>query len=96
MTTARLTPTSERYAQAAGGQALVASEPRRVEAIEMVGERKRSLREELNEAEGGIDEITREEARRLAAQLAELSPEAQALLTQPLPPNGFCVVDEQA
>ncbi|MDR0775365.1 MAG: hypothetical protein LBE81_01830 [Azonexus sp.] len=97
MTSARLISTTERYAQTASERALVASELRRVEAAEAIaGDRKRSLREELNEAENDVGGQARENAHRVATQLAELPPEAQASLTKPLPPNGFCVVDEQA
>ncbi|MDR1995788.1 hypothetical protein [Azonexus sp.] len=97
MTSARLISTTERYAQPGSERALVAGEPRRVEAAEAIaGDRKRSLREELNEAESDVGGQARENAHRVAAQLAELPPEAQALLAKPLPPNGFCVVDEQA
>jgi hypothetical protein len=102
MTSTRLAPTtSERYAQPASERTPVAGESRRVEAIEaVVGDRQRSLREELNEAAhdvgGQIQEGAGAEAHRLAAQLTELPLEAQACLTRPLPTNGLCVVDEQA
>ncbi|MCL2524368.1 MAG: hypothetical protein FWF20_07965 [Betaproteobacteria bacterium] len=96
MTTARLTSTTERYAPPAGGRVPKLDDPRRVEAAEnLAGDRRRSLREELNEAEHDVGQII-EEARRLAAQLTELPPEVQARLGRYLPANGFCVIDEQA
>ncbi len=97
MTSARLIPSAERYARPPGERALVAGEPRRVAACEaVIGDRQRSLREELSEAENDVGGKARENARRVAAQLAELPPEAQARLAKPLLPHGFCVVDEEA
>lgn len=97
MTSARLISTTEHYAQPASERALVASEPRRVEAAEAIaGDRRRSLREELNEAENDVGGQAQESAHRVAAQLAELPPEAQARLTKSLSPNSFHVLDEQA
>lgn len=97
MTTARPIPTTERYTQPASERPPVSGEPRRVEAAEAIaGDRRRSLREELSEAENDVGAQARENAHRVAAQLTELPPEAQARLANSLLPNGFCVVDEQA
>ena len=97
MKSAHLTSTTERYAPPAGGHAPALDEPRRVEAAEAIaGDRRRSLREELSEAENDVGAQARENAHRVAAQLTELPPEAQARLAKSLLPNGFCVVDEQA
>jgi len=95
MTTARLTSTTERYALPAGGRVPASDEPRRVEAAEsLVGDRRRSLREELNAGENNVGGHLREKARRIAAQLAELPPAIQARLAKP--PSGFRVIDEEA
>ncbi len=95
MTSARLTPTTEHYT-ASAERAPVAGEGRRVEAAEgLGGDRRRSLREELNAAENDVGGQFREEAQRIAAQLAELSPAEQEKLTKSLSANEFHVVDEQ-
>ncbi|MDR2838599.1 MAG: hypothetical protein LBV49_08595 [Azonexus sp.] len=100
MTATRLTSTTERYTIAAT-HAPISAEAYRVESAESLsGDRKRSLREELEAAQSAIgsresedlSEI-QEEVRRIAALIAELSPADEARLFSP---GDFSVVDEAA
>ncbi len=104
MKATRLASTTDRYARPALERAVEAGdrEVRRVEALDAIeGDRQRSLRQELAEADphggksGGNDNYRRE-AHDVAERLLHLPDEAKVRLTRPLLPEGFCVVDEKA
>lgn len=105
MKSTRLASTTERYARPALERAAETGEAeiRRVETPEAIeGDRQRSLRQELTEADPqgrGLAEDNadhRREAHDVAEQLLHLPEAAKARLTRPLPAGGFRVVDEQA
>lgn len=96
MKPARLESTTDRYARPALERSSDAGEHdvRRVEALDAIeGDRQRSVRQEMREADPGGG--TSREAHEVVEQIAGLSPEKRALLTRPALPDGFCVVDEK-
>jgi hypothetical protein len=104
MKSARLESTTDRYARPTLERSADAGEldVRRVEALNAIeGDRKRSVRQEMREAdpqERGVPTATQgrpPDAREVVEQVAGLPPDKRALLTRPALPDGFCVVDEK-
>ena len=100
MKPARLESTTDRYARPALERAADAGEHdvRRVEALNAIeGDRKRSVRQEMREADpqGELATGMSGDAHDVVEQIAGLPPEKRALLTRPVLPEGFCVVDEK-
>lgn len=105
MKPARLESTTDRYSRPALERATDAGEldVRRVEALNAIeGDRKRSVRQEMREADPqdgtalAVAQGVHPDARELVERVAGLSPEKRALLTKPGLPDGLCVVDEKA
>ena len=105
MKSSRLLSTTDRYARPALERSPDAGEldVRRVEALNAIeGDRQRSLRQEMREADpqqelGGLAAVqaSHPDAREVVEQVAGLPADKRALLAHPLLPDGFCVVDEK-
>jgi hypothetical protein len=105
MKSGRLESTTDRYTRPALERSPDAGEldVRRVEALNAIeGDRKRSVRQEMREADPqdqaalAATQAGHPDAREVLEQVASLPPDKRALLTRPALPDGFCVVDEKA